>query len=354
MPRQRERGDTGRNIQEGVLRAMNLVILLTGHPPAGGVTLDQMREAIGGEKGPCNRRTAERYRETLISIFGGALEYTQVGRSRHWRLDLTSATRSLVRFQDGDEEDIAKAAALIEGRRSPGLADSLRRIAGTVRAVRLASDRKAFDPELDWLVAMDVPAARPGIRVEFPKGHMARLRNAVSDHEKLRITYRSRSTGKTSTQLVEPYGFLWGDQGRVYLVAYMVEWSEDWRAFDLTRIIDIEDTDSYFSPDSEFDLRVWASESFGIFREEDGPFKIEWIFDASVAADAATYIFHPTQKLTKLKDGRLRVRFTAYGLREMAWHLATWGNLVEVVRPRALQNAMKERGHGIIGISNIK
>ena len=61
---------------------------------------------------------------------------------------------------------------------------------------------------------------------------------------------------------------------------------------------------------------------------------------ADGAAEARAWRWHPTQTLEDLPDGRVEVRFTASGLRELAWHLFTWGEQVEIVSPERLKAVM--------------
>ncbi|MGO9686585.1 MAG: WYL domain-containing protein [Beijerinckiaceae bacterium] len=63
-------------------------------------------------------------------------------------------------------------------------------------------------------------------------------------------------------------------------------------------------------------------------------------FIPQVADEVATFQFHPTQTLTHEPDGCTIVRFRAGGLREMAWHLFTWGDAVRIVAPEALKTMM--------------
>lgn len=67
---------------------------------------------------------------------------------------------------------------------------------------------------------------------------------------------------------------------------------------------------------------------------------VVWNFSAKVAPDAREFLFHPTQVMEEQPDGLLIVRFRAGGLREMAWHLFTWGKDVKVIRPRRLSNLL--------------
>ena len=94
------------------------------------------------------------------------------------------------------------------------------------------------------------------------------------------------------------------------------------RAFDLERV---ELLDYAFTRRRGFSLKGYAERSFGVFQEE--PFDVEWEFNATVAADAKEFLFHPSQVMEDKPDGSLIVRFRAGGVREMAWHLVTWETL---------------------------
>lgn len=52
--------------------------------------------------------------------------------------------------------------------------------------------------------------------------------------------------------------------------------------------------------------------------------------------------------MTDEEDGSLTVRFRAGGLREICWHLFTWGDTVTIVAPAALREMLRvaSQGHG--------
>ena len=94
-----------------------------------------------------------------------------------------------------------------------------------------------------------------------------------------------------------------------------------------------------FEPDPEFDLRAFAERSFGAYQEP--PLDIVLWFTPEAARDAATFLFHPTQKRVKNDDGPLTVRFTAGGQEEMCRHLFTWGTGVAVEAPTRLRDRLQ-------------
>jgi predicted DNA-binding transcriptional regulator YafY len=75
------------------------------------------------------------------------------------------------------------------------------------------------------------------------------------------------------------------------------------------------------------------------------PERIVWRFTPDAADDAADFIFHPNQTVERQPDGSLVVSFMAASSLEMAWHLYTWGDKVEVLEPKAL--AAMVNGHRV-------
>ena len=155
--------------------------------------------------------------------------------------------------------------------------------------------------------------------------------------------YRNRSTNRINKRLVQPYGFLFGH--RHYLVAFHLNpKAMKFALFSMPNIEGVEDTGDMFERDEEFSLKEFAERSFGVFQEE--PFAVVWKFSPEAARNAQEFMFHPTQTSKKQEDGSLIVKFRAGGDLEMAWHLYTWGDHVEVLEPKRLAKMVtKNRPH---------
>jgi predicted DNA-binding transcriptional regulator YafY len=93
-------------------------------------------------------------------------------------------------------------------------------------------------------------------------------------------------------------------------------------------------------PPADFDLGVFASQSFGIYQDE--------IEDVAVritpegADEARGWRWHPTQTIEDQADGSVVVRFRASGMRELAWHLFTWGDRATILAPERLKTVMAD------------
>lgn len=99
---------------------------------------------------------------------------------------------------------------------------------------------------------------------------------------------------------LEPYGILYSERHH-YLLAHHSDgyYKNDVHHFSLHNIKSIELLNLTYTLPDDFNLKDYCNSMFGTFKEP--PFDVEWRFDASVANEVEHYLFHPTQKLTKIK-----------------------------------------------------
>jgi predicted DNA-binding transcriptional regulator YafY len=86
-------------------------------------------------------------------------------------------------------------------------------------------------------------------------------------------------------------------------------------------------------------MAKFAQASFGVFQEP--PMNVVLRFSPKVSEDAKNFSFHASQKITTRRDGSVQVQFRAGGTHEICWHLFTWGDAVEIVKPQKLRAAYK-------------
>ena len=125
-----------------------------------------------------------------------------------------------------------------------------------------------------------------------------------------------------------------------YLCAYQGKGSQ--RRLGLFRMDRIEDVAVSREPNplaGRPRIQDVASLSFGPSTEDTHT--VVWLFAAHVAEEASRTVFHSSQEQTWLKDGSLKVEFSAGGLQEMVWELFRWGGGVKVVEPKALRDLLR-------------
>ena len=314
---------------ERVTDIVRLAIRLQG--TAEGLTLDDIAEEFS-----VSRRTAERMRDAVEQVFGPLQVAETGGKRNHWKLDSYSV-RAVARVTP---EELAELESAANGLDRTGLTEraaTLRSLSEKLRAVRKTVPGSEFESDLQTLMQAEGLAMRPGPRPRLEPGLLSLLRDAIRTRREVEFDYLSQSKGRRSRHQVQPYGVLYGN--RPYLVGRM-PWADDTRIWRLSNISNACWLDTTFEPDPNFDLKKYAERSFGAYQEP--PFDVVWQFDAEVAEDAATFLFHPSQSLFENEGGSMTVTFRAGGLEEMCWHLFTWGQSVTVKKPEGLRCRLVE------------
>jgi predicted DNA-binding transcriptional regulator YafY len=295
-----------------------------------GLTLDEI-----GDIWRVSRRTAERMRDAVETAFG-PLEWVDDGKKRRFRI----AARGIGNFATAPtaEElaDLEIAAKAHEAAQDSVRAQNLRSLSAKIRASLRDQDRRRLGTDLDAYVRAETFSRQVGPRPFPDAGVFAALRNALLAQRVISFIYQTHESGIRKRTVV-PYGLLFGP--RYYLVGREANKKKP-VLFRLDRISDVEITNEFGSPPETFNLDDYANLSFGVYQEP--PEDIELRFAPDYAADANAYLFHPTQKLEKGEDGSITVRFRAGGLLELARELMTWGDGVDVIKPKQLKDILRQ------------
>jgi predicted DNA-binding transcriptional regulator YafY len=188
---------------------------------------------------------------------------------------------------------------------------------------------------MEALIQAETIAVHAGPRPFEDEAVLGAVREAIKAMSALSFAYEGGSTPGRRRR-VTPLGVLFGRSN--YLVAAEADGvPRSWR---LDRMREVTVLDEPAPPTPGFSLQDFADESFGIYH--GAPEDVVLVIDPARASDALAWRFHANQKVEPLDDGRVRVSFRAGGMLELAWHLFTWGDTVEVVSPPALKAVMVE------------
>jgi predicted DNA-binding transcriptional regulator YafY len=296
-----------------------------------GLTLDEMASEL-----EVGRRTAERLRDTLVAMFPQMDWWDDEERVRRWRLP-GSALVGIIELRAEAVAAIETAARECEVRGEADRAALLREASTTLRAVMRPDALRQAEPDIAALMEAEGIAMRPGPRPVIAAGVLPTLRRAILGMQLVVVRYASQDSQEPAPRILCPYGLLYG--GRGWLVAH-VDGLPEMRLWRLDRIISVDLLDRGFQRRGEFSLSEYSARSFGLFQEE--PVDVVLQFEPEAAADAANWVFHPSQVLEQDGAGSLKVRFQAGGLQEMCWHLFTWGEAVKIIEPAILRKKLLE------------
>jgi predicted DNA-binding transcriptional regulator YafY len=105
-------------------------------------------------------------------------------------------------------------------------------------------------------------------------------------------------------------------------------------------------TDRYQIPD-DFDPDRWLAHSWGIWSSDTtATAHVVLRFEASVAHRVREAVWHRSQKVTELPDGRVELSVTVAGIVEIRPWVLSWGDGVEVIEPPELREAVARAVRG--------
>lgn len=302
-----------------------------------GLTLKDIRNNYSEE--PLSRRTAERLRDAVERLFPQTEVVNPGELPRRWRIP-AGTMNGFASITAEEVSDLTTAVSLLRRENMHTQAHSAERMLAKLRALMSRQTAAKLEPDLEALTEAEGLAMRPGRKPKIDREILRTLRGAIITRRKVRIHYLYRGSRKRGYQTIHPYGFLYGK--RHYLVAWSeLDKAKDFRNFALSNIEKVELLDQSFARKRGFSIGKYAENSFGVFQEK--PVDVVWKFTPKAAPDASEFLFHPKQVMEPRKDGSLVVRFRAGGLLEMSWHLFTWGDEVEVIKPKRLASMLHEQ-----------
>jgi predicted DNA-binding transcriptional regulator YafY len=298
---------------------------------AEGLTLEEMASQAG-----VGRRTAERMRDALWTLFP---QMEEVADPPTKRFRIPHGLDGLFQSPTAEELlELAKAADHLASTGAPARAQALRTLEKKVRAAMRAGALRRLGPDVEALARAETVGVQAGPRPAEDPALIGAIRQAVMAMRAIRFRYRGGSRQGAARDVI-PYGIMFGRAN--YLVGSdLGAASAEPRNYRLDRIEALEVLDRAASPPDDFNLQDYASRSFGIYQGEVEEIVLRVAPEA--APDALGWRFHPSQVVEAQADGSVVVRFWATGLLELAWHLFTWGDRVEVVRPDALRAVLVE------------
>jgi predicted DNA-binding transcriptional regulator YafY len=294
---------------------------------AEGMTLDEMAREAG-----VGRRTVERMRDALWALFP-QMEEIADGQAKRFRIPHGLDGF----FQSPTTEELLELNKAATGLHTAGAAPRARVLEALERKVRAAMRGgvlRRMAPDVEALVRAETVAVQAGPRPFEDETLIATIRHALMAMKALKFRYGGGRT-PGAVREVTPHGLMFGRAN--YLVAAELGQNEprNWR---LDRLGEVEILEIAASPPATFNLRDYANRSFGIYQGETEAVVLHILSDG--AEDALGWRFHPTQTTEVLGDGSVMVRFQASGMKELAWHLFTWGDRIEVLAPEVLKTTL--------------
>lgn len=166
---------------------------------------------------------------------------------------------------------------------------------------------------------------------------VAKLLEASLHNRQARMRYFSVASGRAKDYALHPYRLVYA-QGGLYLLAFVPEYGE-LRTFAVNRIEQLSLLETTFEreaslPDEPF------SHSLGVHHGKPEAIVLE--FGPQVAAFVEGRTWHPSQRIERLEDGRIRLTLQV----SIDWALKAWimsfGSLARVMSPASLASDIRD------------
>jgi predicted DNA-binding transcriptional regulator YafY len=293
-----------------------------------GVTIHELAAHVN-----VSTRTIRRDLQALQEAGFAVYDEGEENETKRWKLNAQPFKNVQEGLSVGDVAALFLSREVVESVSGWPLADELRAAFQKIEA--------GLNPRMrEFLSTLpQVVTAKAGPRAPKASNQLVeitrRLRDAVRDRRTADMRYFSASSNRAKSYAVHPYRLALA-QGGVYLVAWVPQYDE-FRTFALERIERLTVGEERFRKTRELPNDLFGG-SMGAFWA--APERVELEFEARVAPYVRGRMWHDSQRLDDLADGRVRMTLDVSN----DWALRSWvlgfGAAVRVVKPTSLADAV--------------
>ena len=297
-----------------------------------GLTLEQLAEGLD-PSATRHPRTLRRDLDAIESAGWPLLTERIDGRTR-WKLLDGARHAPALRLSPTELMALTLSRRLIAPLEGTAVHTSLQSALGKASAA-LPPEGLALVQQLEDTFSVGLG---PHKRYKHHRETVERVTRAIADKTRIQMRYDSASRGRVTRREVDPYR-LWYASGGLYLIGYCHLRKEP-RMFAVERIKSVTPTDFPYQIPLQFDFDAFVEDSLTVMRGRRIEMELE--FDKPTAAWVKDRIWHPSQRLTRLSRGRLRMALSMAETRELVGWILSFGSGVRVVQPDSLHTAVKQ------------
>ncbi len=191
-----------------------------------------------------------------------------------------------------------------------------------------------------------VPLARGHKPYEEARETLENLDRAILRRRVCRVSYRSPRAARASQYEIEPLRFL-PYRGGLYVISRVPRY-DNLITQAVERFERVEVTEEEFEPPEHLPIDERVRNAFGVSYEE--PMDVAVRFTADQAPYVRERIWHPSQQLEELSDGRVVLRLRAGGFFEIKSWVLGFGAAAEVLEPEELGEAVRGEMRAALGL----
>lgn len=167
--------------------------------------------------------------------------------------------------------------------------------------------------------------------------HWLTLLKAATSQRKVEIEYRAPGYGESVSRTLSPYRLV-HHRGAWYVVAFD-EFREEVRTYALSRVHAAQVLSTGFAVKNDFDPETYLDSQFGIYHEGER-FRVRLRMDRYMADIVGEHVPDRGKSIEHLADGSVEIGFDTNQREELKHWVLQWGENVEVVEPKSLQDEL--------------
>lgn len=168
------------------------------------------------------------------------------------------------------------------------------------------------------------------------------IEQCILNKKSLKIEYESLETGITTRQ-VDPYSLIF--RRHAWYLIGLCHLRNQIRIFRLNRIKKVSLLDKSFETDPNFSLSTFFKDSWEIYQGEPVMVKVKFKGMGAKVVESGQY--HPSEKLSKLRDGSLTYEVKVNGIEEIFRWILGFGENAEVLEPPELREKMRKTAENL-------
>jgi predicted DNA-binding transcriptional regulator YafY len=168
------------------------------------------------------------------------------------------------------------------------------------------------------------------------------IEQCVLNKKSLEIEYESLETGLTQRQ-IDPYSLIF--RGHAWYLVGFCHLRNQMRIFRLNRIKKVTILDKSFEIKPGFSLSTFFKDSWEIYQGEPGIVKIRFKGIGALVVESGQH--HPSEKISKSKDGSLIYEVKVNGIEEISRWILGFGENAEVLEPKELRKRMRKTAENL-------
>jgi proteasome accessory factor B len=189
---------------------------------------------------------------------------------------------------------------------------------------------------LEKIEEMFTPLVKASRKIGLNKVVFEAVQWALLNQNILKLEYKPRKGNRAFPFEVHPYSLLFY-KGEFYLLCFVP--GKGMRHFALEGIKKAQRMKERFEIPEDFSLSEFLKVPFGLFHGK--PISVKVAFDKELSDYIQRRIWHPSQKIKELKDGRILLTMTASGKEEIKAWILSFGPKAMVLSPKSFREEIR-------------